>query len=231
VSRDGVEFGGLVPFSTVDFPGRLAAVLFTRGCPLRCRYCHNPHLRRRADTQALDWASTIAWLGRRKGLLDAVVFSGGEPTIQAGLADALTEVRGLGFATGLHTAGTVPGRLARVLPLLDWVGLDVKAPFARYAAVTGSTGAGARAYRSLEAVLASGIDYELRTTMHPALLGSEDLIAIARDLRARGVRDWVLQPFRPAGCVDEALVARTEPYALDTLLPTLRRLVPGIVVR
>lgn len=231
MSHDGLKLAGLVPFSTVDFPGRLAVVLFTQGCPLRCRYCHNPHLRRRDKTSGLDWAATMDWLRRRKGLLDGVVFSGGEPTIQPALADALTAVRGLGFATGLHTAGAAPERLARMLPLLDWVGLDVKAPFARYAAVTGGVSGGARACRALEAVLASGIDFELRTTVHPALLSSLDLIAIAEDLRARGVHDWVLQVFRPAGCVDEALLARSEPYALDTLLPALRLLVPGVVVR
>jgi anaerobic ribonucleoside-triphosphate reductase activating protein len=231
VSRDGIRSAGLVPFSTIDFPGRLAAVLFTQGCPLRCRYCHNPHLRRRDEASGLDWDSTLAWLRRRKGLLDAVVFSGGEPTIHPALADALSDVRDLGFATGLHTAGMAPERLARVLPLLDWVGLDVKAPFARYAEITGSGSSGARARRALDAVLASGIGHELRTTMHPALLGPEDLIDIAKDLRARGLHDWVLQTFRPAGCIDEVLMARCEPYALDSLLSALRQLVPGVVVR
>ncbi len=227
----GVPLGGMVAFSTVDFPGRLAAVLFTQGCPLRCRYCHNPHLRRRTAAPARDWAATIAWLGRRAGLLDAVVFSGGEPTIQPGLADALDEVRALGFATGLHSAGTHPQRLAEVLPRLDWVGLDVKAPFDQYAAITGSAGSGKRARRALEEVLASGISYELRTTVHGALLGAAELIAIATDLRAHGVRRWVLQVFRPAGCRDAALSAQTAPPALGAVWPALERLVPEITLR
>lgn len=231
MNRDGLALAGLVPFSTVDFPGRLAAVLFTAGCPLNCRYCHNPHLRRHAADPARDWGATLAWLGRREGLLDAVVFSGGEPTLQPRLADALTEVRDLGFATGLHTAGVLPERLQRVLPLLDWVGLDVKAPFDRYGIITGRAGGGDRARRALDAVLASGIDYELRTTVHPDLLTDEDLVAIGEALRARGVRRWVLQEFRPAGCLDAALLPRSAPHALDALLPTLTSLVPETVVR
>ena len=230
-SGGGLALGGLVPFSTVDFPGRLAAVLFTQGCPLRCRYCHNPHLRGRTPAQARDWATTVAWLKRRTGLLDAVVFSGGEPTIQPGLADALAEVRALGFATGLHSAGTHPRRLAQALKRLDWVGLDVKAPFDRYAAVTGSAGSGARARRALESVLASGISYEVRTTVHAALLGAADLLAIAEELQARWVRRWVLQVFRPIGCVDAALLTPSGPGWLESVLPSLRSLVPDIVVR
>ena len=229
--QNALTLGGLVPFSTVDFPGRLAAVLFTQGCPLRCRYCHNPHLRHRTAPPAHDWASTVAWLKRRAGLLDAVVFSGGEPTAQPGLADALAEVRDLGFATGLHTAGTHPRRLAQVLKLLDWVGLDVKAPFDRYAAVTGSPRSGTQARRALDAVLASSISYELRTTVHAGLLTAADLVAIAEDLQARWVRRWVLQVFRPTGCVDAALLTPTGPGWLDAVLPSLRALIPDITVR
>jgi len=226
-----LTLGGLAPFSTVDFPGRLAAVLFTQGCPLRCRYCHNPHLRRHTAPPARDWPTTLAWLKRRVGLLDAVVFSGGEPTVQPALPDALAEVRDLGFATGLHTAGTHPRRLAQVLKSLDWVGLDVKAPFDRYTAVTGSPRSGTQARRALDTVLASGISHELRTTVHAALLSATDLLAIAEDLHARWVRRWVLQVFRPSGCVDAALLAQPAPGWLDSLLPSLRSLVPDIVVR
>jgi len=230
-SPPGFALGGLNPFSTVDFPGRLAAVLFAQGCPLACRYCHNTHLQDRLAAPSRDWRDVLAWLRRRQGLLDGVVFSGGEPTIRPGLLDAVGEVRDLGFAIGLHSAGTHPQFLAQVLPLLDWVGLDVKAPFDRYAVVTGSAASGARARRALDAVLASGKDYEVRTTVHPALLCVEDLLEIAGDLRARGVRRWVLQAFRPTGCQDPALLAQPGAAAFDVLLPALSRLVPHIEVR
>ena len=119
--RQGFQLGGLTRFSTVDFPGRLAAVLFAQGCPLACRYCHNGHLRERSAAGSHPWQDVVAWLRTRGGLLDAVVFSGGEPTVQSGLAAALAEVRDLGFAIGLHSAGTHPGRLADTLAMIDWI--------------------------------------------------------------------------------------------------------------
>lgn len=231
VSRNSLQLAGLVPFSTVDFPGRLCAVLFTQGCPLRCRYCHNPHLRPRTAQAVQSWPAMKSWLGRRVGLLDAIVFSGGEPTAQAQLPEALAEAREMGFATGLHTSGVLPQRLERVLPLLDWIGLDIKAPFERYAAITESPGSGARARRALEAVLASGVSYELRTTVHAALLDDHDLMDTAHTLENYGVRRWVLQKFRHQGCDDPYLATSNKSPRLETLLPSLQLRVPDITVR
>lgn len=159
--------GGLVPFTSIDFPGRLAAVVFCQGCPWRCTYCHNPHLLPRGPGTR-PWPEVLAWLETRRGLLDGVVFSGGEPLLQRGLPAALAEVRALGFATALHTAGIYPERLAAVLPLVDWVGFDVKAPFADYARIVGCEG-GAAARQSLELLLAAGVAHEIRCTVPPAL--------------------------------------------------------------
>jgi pyruvate formate lyase activating enzyme len=231
LNRDVLTLGGLVPFSTGDFPGRLSAVLFTQGCPLRCRYCHNPHLRPLATANALSWESAKAWLRRRRGLLDAVVISGGEPTIHGGLVEALTEIRTLGFATGLHSSGANPNRLAEVVPLLDWVGFDFKAPFARYAGITGSASSGTRARRSLHALLGNSTAFEIRTTVHPALLTDDDLLAMAAELRRYGVRRWVLQRFRATGCEDPALRRAAPLDGLERLMPSLQALVPDIVLR
>ena len=122
--------GGLLPFTTIDYPGCLAAVLFCQGCPWRCRYCHNRHLLPQKGGSALPWQDVLALLERRQGLLDALVFSGGEATLQAALPEAMRRVRAMGFKVGLHTAGPYPERLRECLPLLDWVGMDLKAPFA-----------------------------------------------------------------------------------------------------
>lgn len=122
-----LRVGGLVPLSTCDWPGQLAATLFCQGCPWDCPYCHNPHLREIRAGETLVWRDLMTWLESRRGLLDGVVFSGGEPTLQAALPDAVREVRRLGFRIGLHTAGPYPKRLATLLPWLDWVGFDVKA--------------------------------------------------------------------------------------------------------
>ena len=233
VDPASLRVGGVEPFSTTDWPGTMAAVVFAQGCPWRCRYCHNPHLIPRQGPQAHAWTDILAWLERRRGLLEAVVFSGGEPAAQEALAGALSDVRALGFRTALHTGGMVPRRLPALLPLLDWVGLDVKAPSGRYPGVTGVQGSGLGAFVTLELVRQAGIAHEVRTTVHPALTPPEALVELAAELAAAGVRDWVLQPFRTAGCADAALIADTPHGATidDALLDRLREHVPGAIVR
>jgi pyruvate formate lyase activating enzyme len=201
-----LRVGGLTPLSSTDWPGMLTAVVFCQGCPWRCRYCHNPELIPSRSADEIAWDDVMSFLRRRQGLLDGVVFSGGEPTLQVGLADAMREVRALGFKIGLHTGGAYPQRLADVLPLVDWVGLDAKAPFADYARVTGVPGSGGRARTSLEHVLASGVDHEIRTTVHPALLSDADVTGLARELASRATKHYVLQPFRTHGCADPSLL-------------------------
>jgi len=205
-----LRVGGLTPLSTTDWPGMLAAVVFCQGCPWRCRYCHNPDLIPPRGDHEIPWEDVLAFLHRRRGLLDGVVFSGGEPTLQTALPDAMRDVRALGFKIGLHTGGAYPRRLAEVLPLVDWVGLDAKAPRADYPRITGITGSGARAFSSLEHVLASGIDHEIRTTVHPALLADDEVVNLARALSAHGVKRYVIQAFRSRGCEDAALVQDTQ---------------------
>lgn len=204
-----LRVGGLTPLSTTDWPGMLAAVVFCQGCPWRCGYCHNPDLiPARGDTE-IPWQDVMAFLRRRQGLLDGVVFSGGEPTLQTGLADAMRDVRALGFKVGLHTGGMYSSHLATLLPLVDWVGMDVKAPFADYPHVTGVAGSGARALLGLQQVLASGVDHEIRTTVHPALLTDADLARVAQDLSEKGVKRYVVQAFRSQGCGNESLRHQT----------------------
>ncbi|KAF1694853.1 anaerobic ribonucleoside-triphosphate reductase activating protein [Pseudoxanthomonas jiangsuensis] len=191
-----IRIGGMLPLTTIDFPGRLAAVLFLQGCPWRCGYCHNPELLPARGEDAIAWEQAIAFLRRRRGLLDGVVFSGGEPMLQPGLPAAVRAVRELGFATALHTGGMYPLRLARLLPYLDWVGLDIKALPSRYAEVTGRRLGADAVWDSLKWLLASGVDYECRTTWHPDLYPEEELHALGRELARRGVRRWVVQECR-----------------------------------
>lgn len=200
-----IRVGGLTPLSTTDWPGMLAAVVFCQGCPWHCRYCHNPDLIPARGDSAIDWYRVMDLLRRRQGLLDGVVFSGGEPTLQAGLADAMREVRTLGFRIGLHTGGMYPDKLKALLPLVDWVGMDVKAPFDAYPSITGAAGSGARARAGLEVLLASGVAHEIRTTVHPVLLSDADVGDLARELAARGVKHYVIQSFRSQGCPDHGL--------------------------
>jgi len=228
-----LHIGGLIRFSTTDFPGRLAAVLFLQGCPWHCGYCHNPHLLPMRGAHEQDWNETCAWLETRRGLLDAVVFSGGEPTAQQGLAAAIRRVRALGFEIGLHTGGAYPRRVAEVVGDVDWIGFDIKAPGVDYAAVTGVRTSDFAAFASLDLVLRSGVPVEVRTTVHPDVTPPAMLEALARELADRGVTRWVLQPFRPIGCASDALVAAAPRGARlgDELLAALAAHVPEILVR
>jgi pyruvate formate lyase activating enzyme len=209
-----LRVGGLVPLSTTDYPGELAAVIFCQGCPWRCGYCHNPHLLPARGASQIPWEDVLAFLRRREGLLDAVVFSGGEPLAQRALADAMRSVRSLGFKVGLHTAGAYPTRLAAVLALVDWIGFDIKASFDNYPLITGALGSGTDARTSAKLVIESGVAHEFRTTVHPQQLSPHAVERLADDLARRGVRHYALQQFRAEGCTMPSLVDDREPSFL-----------------
>ncbi|MEY6432038.1 anaerobic ribonucleoside-triphosphate reductase activating protein [Thioalkalicoccus limnaeus] len=203
--HDAWQVAGLTPLTTIDFPGELAAVLFGPGCPWRCRYCHNGHLAADSDGPRIEWSEIRSFLESRRGLLDAVVFSGGEPTAQSGLAVAMAEVKGLGFKVGLHTAGPYPERLPALLPWLDWVGLDIKALPEDYPAITGVPGSGEPAWRSLHLFLEAGTPMQVRTTMMPAWR-ADDLKPLVDRLADAGVTHFRMQPLRAAMALDPAIV-------------------------
>jgi pyruvate formate lyase activating enzyme len=239
-ARAALRVGGVQPFTSIDYPGALAAVVFVQGCPWRCRYCHNPQLQPRQVPQPSAvpaWPELLAWLGSRRGLLDAVVFSGGEPTADPALPQAVDDVRALGFRVGLHTAGMLPRRLRALLPQLDWVGLDIKAPLADdplHARVTGvrvGTPRGATAVReSLAALQASGVAFECRTTAHSALLSGAALESIGRELASAGVARYALQIGRAAGALLDAAVPAAD-YPPAQALEVLQRLLPAFEIR
>ncbi|MDZ5457958.1 anaerobic ribonucleoside-triphosphate reductase activating protein [Azohydromonas lata] len=186
--------GGFEPFSTTDWPGKLCAVVFVQGCPWRCGYCHNPGLQPRQRPEGTPhWRDILVFLEHRRGLLDGVVFSGGEPTIDPGLGDAITQVRDLGFQVGLHTAGIHTRRLISVLPQVDWIGLDLKAGEAAHDRITGVPGSARAGLDALTLVAGSGVEVEVRTTFDPGLLDDLDLLEMARTLRGTGVGQWTLQ--------------------------------------
>lgn len=226
-----LRVGGLVPLTTLDFPGRLACVLFCQGCGWKCRYCHNPQLIPSRGDSELAWADIRAFLEQRVGLLEAVVFSGGEPTLQAALADAIDEVRALGFKVGLHSAGIKPKLLAKVLPRVDWVGFDVKALPEDSAPITGVQGSGEANWRSLELLLDSGVDHECRTTVHWHLFDAAKLWRLAERLRATGVERFAVQLVRTARMLDEHLPEARPPYDQQMLWDRLDRLFPSFVLR
>ena len=207
-----LKVGGLIPLTTIDFPDRLSAVVFCQGCPWRCVYCHNPHLIPANGPPALTWEEVLSFLDCRRGLLDGVVFSGGEPTLQSALPQAMRDVRDMGFEVALHTAGMYPDRLATVLPLLDWVGLDLKAPASCHDAIVGAPKGYERVMASLDLILACGVDYECRTTWTPELYGTEELADLAQELARKDVSHWSHQILRPASPRYDSNAGRTSGF-------------------
>lgn len=210
-----MRLGGLVPCSFVDWPGRLAAAVFTQGCNLRCRYCHNPALVG-AGTSAdpLGPDDVLGLLGKRRGKLDGVVVSGGEPTLQADLPEFLARVRALGFAVKLDTNGTRPEVIREVLGagLVDYLAIDLKATPSDAAWVCGEADQPLRARACLEAALSHGVDHELRTTVFAPLCTPEKLAELSE--YARGSKRWFLQRFRAGGHLDPEAPLQ-EPGPLD----------------
>jgi pyruvate formate lyase activating enzyme len=188
-----LKIAGLTPFTTIDYPDHLATVLFCRGCPWRCGYCHNQDLLEADAPGDFCWEKVSTFLESRRGLLDAVVFSGGEPTLQTSLRQAVLAVRKMGFLVGLHTAGSFPENLKEVLPYLDWVGMDIKAPFHEYDRVTGVPGSGDAARKSALLVRESGVSYQFRTTLDPFLRLGGRIESLCRMVEMEWGSDLVLQ--------------------------------------
>ena len=192
-----IQIGGLVSFTTIDYPGKLAAVLFLVGCPLRCEYCSNPHLLCTGDGE-YDPEKIFDWLRSRVGKLEGIVFSGGEALMQSDATiNYMSRVRELGFKIGLHTNGFYPETLKRASNVIDWIGLDFKATREKYPDLTGQHIAYDKMIRSLDIWLATGKDFEVRITCDPRFITKDDLIEIANILSDRGVKNIAIQKYIP----------------------------------
>lgn len=196
VDKHNLVVGGLVPLSTIDFPEHLAAVIFCQGCPFNCVYCHNPDLIPKHRNTKYTWEYIENFLKKRTHLLEAVVFSGGEPTLQLALINNIIAVKKMGFKVGLHTAGCYPSRFKKLLPYLDWVGMDIKAPFDLYEYITKIPNSGKLALDSAKFLLDSGVSYEFRTTVDPRLLSNQHILDIANILTEMGATNYKLQTCR-----------------------------------
>lgn len=199
MDKDLIKIGDIEKFSLVDMPSKMAAVVFMQGCPWRCPFCYNQSLQNPNGKSEATWAHLIHLLEHRKGILDAVVFSGGEPLLQSNLAMAMDTVKAMGFEVGLHTGGYNPEALAKVLDKVVWVGFDIKAPFdsEHYKRATGGIGDVEKIKQSLDLLIKSGIHFECRTTCDPRLLDIADIYKIAEELVARGVKEYYIQKYRP----------------------------------
>ena len=190
--------------SLIDFPGEIATVIFTQGCNFRCPYCHNPELvDSRQYREALDNREVFAYLEFRKKLIDGVVITGGEPTLQKDLPEFLKKVKALGYAVKLDTNGTNPTMIKKLLKLglVDYIAMDYKAPLSKYAEVVRSHVNLQAIIESVEIIKKSGIKYEFRTTVVKQLLTPQDIKIIKSEI-GRGEK-YCIQKFNPTKTLDK----------------------------
>ncbi|MDB9744054.1 anaerobic ribonucleoside-triphosphate reductase activating protein [Fibrobacterales bacterium] len=193
-----------VPFSTLDYPGELSAVLFFKGCPYRCHYCQNPHLldfeeSRKKDNRVISPQSIelqTKFLPKRKKLLAAIVLSGGEALFECDLEPLILRLKEQGYKVGLHTAGSFPSKLLKVIENLDWIGLDIKTIPSKYDQLTHSKGAWNKTMESLKVIQNSGISYECRVSTAPSELKMDELFKLIETMIQLGVSNWVVQELR-----------------------------------
>ena len=215
---------GLQKLSLVDFPGKVAATVFTGGCDLRCPFCHNaPLVLPGRGTSALDAGGVLDFLASRRGLLDGVVLSGGEPLLQPDAADFLAEVKAMGFAVKLDTNGCHPDALADILDrrLADYVAMDIKNSLEKYPWTVGVPGFDtAPVERSARLLMEGPADYEFRTTLVRPFHEVGDMETIGRWLR--GARRYYLQAFGDSGGLVGGGCAPVTPEEMEGFLQAAR---------
>ena len=212
-----VEIKGIEKFSSRDFPGHISSTVFLGGCSFRCPYCHNADLVLRPETlQTMPVDLFLSYLDGRKGWLEAVCLSGGEPLLHEEVEDLVRVVRDRGLLVKLDTNGSFPDRLEKLLleGLLDWVAMDVKAPLERYREVTRSNVEVEAIVRSADLLRQSGVRLTFRTTVVPGLVGREDVVKIGEWLR--GAESYLIQQFVPHTTIDSAYLEK-KPYGREEL--------------
>ncbi len=206
-SENDLVIGGFQPFTLSDFPGRPAAIVFTQGCNFRCPFCHNGALipmDAPAD-QLVAVDSVLSTLAKRIGRLGGLVITGGEPTLQEGLAGFIREVRSMGFSIKLDTNGSRPWILKRLINegLLDFIAMDIKAPPERYSSLSGCPVDFDLIAKSINLIAKSQVEHLFRTTFVNALLNGDDIAAIRRLIPENS--RYITQPFLAEHALDQGL--------------------------
>lgn len=191
--------GGLQKTSLLDFPGRVAAIVFTPGCDFRCSFCYNASLVTNINPR-LNIVEKVFFnfLDKRKKVLDAVVISGGEPTLQADLLEFMSKIKKRGFLIKLDTNGSRPEIIQKILGLnlVDYLAMDIKAPLSKYATTVKMPNLNKENIKkSIKLIMASGLPYEFRSTLLPVLHTKDDVVAMAKLIK--GAAKYYLQKFVP----------------------------------
>jgi pyruvate formate lyase activating enzyme len=199
-----MKIGGLQKVSLIDYPGLISAIIFLQGCNFKCSYCHNPEL---VDSKlfqpCIKEKEVLDFLNMRRGKLDAVVITGGEPTIHDGLALFIKQIKKMGFAVKLDTNGSQPRVIKNLLDekLLDFIAMDIKAPLEKYKDIVKTQVNPDSIKESIRLILKAKIPYEFRTTVVASQLEEKDILQIGKMIA--GAKHYVLQKFVPVKVLDK----------------------------
>ena len=207
-----MKFSGLLKTSLIDYPNKVASVLYVPGCNLRCPFCHNWRIVVDPKPPFLQDNNALDILESRKKYIDAVVVTGGEPTLNKDLPEFLIRLKEKGFQIKLDTNGFFPEILQECLPLVDYVAMDIKTSAKKYSLLGTKKTSGF--LRSIDILKRSKVDYEFRTTVVPEVVIKEDLIQIGQLLR--GAKKLILQQFIPNDTLDKKY-EKLEPYSAEQI--------------
>ena len=223
---------GLQKMTLLDFPGRVACTVFLGGCDFRCPFCHNYELVDGSAPAAMDEEALFSFLEKRRGLLDGVAITGGEPCLRPQLPDMMARMRAMGYAVKLDTNGAHPALLADILRrgLADYVAMDIKNSPGKYALTCGMEALDlAPIHESVKLLMADGVDYEFRTTLVDELHEAADIEAIGAWIA--GARHYFLQVFSDRESVPFGNFHAPSPEKLRAYRDIARRFVPGAELR
>lgn len=225
-----MQIGGLQKVTLIDYPGRLAAVVFLVGCNFKCPWCYSSELvlpEKIKNQPKIPEKEFFQFLKSREGLLEGVVICGGEPTINKDLPVFIKKIKKLGFLVKLDTNGSNPKMLKDLIDkeLIDYVAMDIKAPLAekKYNKTTGTKGLLSKVKKSIEILEKSGVDYEFRTTVVPGFHSKDDILEIAKFIRK--TKKYYLQNFRPEKNINKKL-EKIKPYPEEFILEIQRAIAP-----
>jgi pyruvate formate lyase activating enzyme len=230
-----LRISGLERSSLLDYPGKISAIIFTHGCNLRCPYCHNPELVIEGFEQSGSFSEEeiLNFLESRKGKLDALVITGGEPLVQSDLLPFIKKVKEMEFLIKLDSNGTFPDRLKDFIDtgLIDYVAMDVKYPKVGYVKNSMIPGVAKKIERSIKIIMDSGLDYEFRTTYVKPLHSLESAEEIGKMIK--GAKNYYIQNFRPGKTIDPTLTKKNSftTKELEQIKKTIGKYVENVQIR
>lgn len=210
--------GGFQKNSLIDYPGKIASVLFTKGCNFTCPYCHNPDLVPFKDHLPLiDNQEVISFLKKRQGFIDAVVITGGEPSLQKNIVEFLKEIKEIGYLIKLDTNGSRPKALKEILNnnLVDLVAMDIKTPFKNYVKITKESDIEKRLEESVEIILGSNTDHLFRTTCAKPFVDIDLMDKLCSHIK--GAKKYYIQKFKRERLLEPGFFETIEDFNDDEM--------------